>query len=67
MKVKGCWGNEMKVIEADNLGKWIATLEDNTLIASGESIEEVKQIATEKGYDNPIIWQVPEHLGRLYF
>lgn len=47
------------------LGKWVAEY-DGCLIASGDSIEEVKKASEEKGINNPIIWQVPTLLGRLY-
>jgi hypothetical protein len=45
----------------DYAGKWVALKDDEeTVIASGETLEEAQERATEKGAEDPIFTRVPE-------
>ena len=44
-------------------GLWVAMKQDQiTVVASGETLHEVRKIATEEGYEDPIFFHVPSEI-----
>ena len=42
-------------------GKWIAlTLDEKTVIASGDSLKKILQDAKKKGIDHPVVMKIPQ-------
>ena len=41
-------------------GAWVALTDDDEVIVSAPSAEQAYRTATDLGYSNPIIFQVPE-------
>lgn len=58
----------MKVIDWSGLDKkykglWVALMDDEeTVITSGKTLDEVAEKAEKKGFKNPIFWSVPKKL-----
>lgn len=44
-------------------GMWVALLDDEvTVVGSGKTLREAKDMAKAKGYENPIMTQMPDEL-----
>lgn len=44
-------------------GLWVALLDDETtVVGSGRTLKEAKEVAKKKGYGNPIMTRMPERL-----
>jgi len=39
---------------------WVALDEDNNVISSADSLEEVLQLSRQKGFDNPVTAHIPD-------
>lgn len=61
--VRICMMKNWSYLAKKYAGKWVALAEDEeTVLESGRTLEEVRSHALKKGYNNPIFTRVPRKI-----
>lgn len=59
---------DMTKIYRDYKGKWVAlTLDYKTVITSGKTLKEILEDSKKKGFEHPLVTQIPKYLNVLHY